>query len=641
MLCLFNFQNVFNYILSRKYSAKQIWSLTSRSSITLRPLYCFFQQQYQKRKNRLLYIILTPSLLFCLLAFVMKVDFWQIKLDPIANLGLGIKFFIGLTLCGIILTLIILKDRDLTTSLKNSSSQESKQCDLSEIEARISAERELAKLREELEQKVLARTAALGIANDDLRESASLMEKVANLTPNILYIYDLEQQRNVYSNRFIGEVLGYSKSEIEQKNVQLFGELLHPDDRHLIAEHHQNCLKLIQDDYLEIEYRMRDSRGNWHWLQSKDTVFERNDAGQPTQILGLTQDITETKKIQSESARLNAELAEKVKTLEQWHQERIKLAKMNEFLQACLTIREAETALTDLLQPLFPNTHGAVYLMNNSKNMLDAIAAWGIPNSASSFEPQECWALRRGDYHRAYPTTPGLYCTHVDSHSHRTSTLCLPMIAKGKTLGMLYLRFTPDEPISELMQEIAETVAQNIAMSLANLELQEKLRYQSLRDPLTGLYNRRYLQEFLFKEIDRARRKQHFIGIIMIDIDHFKRFNDVYGHSTGDLVLKEVGAYLLSQIRQYDVACRYGGEELVVVMSDASIENTVIRAEEIRNGIKKLQLEDNGQQLESITVSIGVSCFPDDGINAEELIKVADKALYQAKEQGRDLVKRS
>jgi diguanylate cyclase (GGDEF)-like protein len=214
------------------------------------------------------------------------------------------------------------------------------------------------------------------------------------------------------------------------------------------------------------------------------------------------------------------------------------------------------------------------------------------------------------------------------------------MIARSNTLGMLYLRFNTPEPISELIQELAKTVAQNIAMSFASLKLQEQLRYQSLRDPLTRLYNRRYLQESLEKELDRAQRKQQFIGIIMIDIDHFKNFNDAYGHSVGDLVLKEVGNYLLSQIRQYDLACRYGGEELVIVMPDVAIGDTVMRAEEIRAGIKQLKLEYDEQELESITVSIGVSCFPDDGITSEQLIQAADKALYQAKEQGRDRVKR-
>ena len=128
----------------------------------------------------------------------------------------------------------------------------------------------------------------MGLANRDLQESAILMEKIANLTPSLIYVYDLEKKCNVYSNRYIGEILGYSVKEIDEMNVQLFNKLLHPEDVKLIEQHHQKCLTLAQDDYLELEYRMKDRFGQWHWLHSKDTVFERNKKGKPTQILGIT-----------------------------------------------------------------------------------------------------------------------------------------------------------------------------------------------------------------------------------------------------------------------------------------------------------------------------------------------------------------
>jgi len=474
----------------------------------------------------------------------------------------------------------------------------------------------------------------------DLLKNNSLTRKIIELYPNIVYIYDLRQRRSVYLNLSLEKFLGYLPGEINFPNEQLFAKLLHPDDVESIAHHYDRCQTLKQGDSLKIEYRLQDKKGNWRWLESKDTVFELDSEGKTVQTLGVIQDITETKKNQLEASKLNLELAEKVDFLETWHDKRLKLATMNEFLQACLTIEEAQTAIADLLQPLFPDTHGAVYLINNSKNLLQAIASWRTTDSQKSFEPHDCWALRLGNKHTAYPSTPGIYCNHVDCNSDRQPTLCLPMIAKGKALGMLYLRFDSPEPISKLIQELSATVAQNIAMSLANLKLQEKLRYQSLRDPLTGLYNRRFLQESLSKEIDRARRQQQFVGILMIDIDRFKKFNDLYGHAVGDLVLEEVGKYLHSQIRQYDLACRYGGEELVVVMPNAAIGDIVMRAEEIRLGVKQLKLQHNDRDIESITVSIGVSCFPDDGIETNSLIQAADRALYQAKEAGRDRVQR-
>ena len=511
---------------------------------------------------------------------------------------------------------------------------------IEQINAKLEAEKTTLKLQNQLEHQVLKRTAALGLANQDLKETASLMEKVANLIPNILYIYDLEKKYNVYSNRFVGEMLGYSPTEIEEMNVRLFDKLLHPEDLELVKQHHQHCMNLGQDEYLELEYRMKDRSGTWHWLHSKDTVFERNKAGIPTQILGITQDISKIKKIQAESAKLNQQLAEKVSTLETWHDGRIRLGQMNEFLQSCEAIGEAEAVLSNLLPKLFPHTHGTVYLMSNSKNLLKAIAAWGLSNSSNNFKPNECWALRRGDAHLVDSVLSGLCCSHAKHPKRFTSTLCQPMIAKGKTLGMLYLRFDDSTPINDLVRELAETVAQNIAMSFANLTLQEELRYQSLRDPLTCLFNRRYLKESLIEELERAHRKQEFVGLMMLDIDHFKHFNDTYGHIAGDYVLQTVSAYLTSQTRKYDVVCRYGGEEIVLAMPDTSLENTIVRAEEIRQGISQLQLKHDGKELGSVTVSIGVGCFPDDSTTVDGLIAAADKALYQAKTDGRNCVRR-
>ncbi|MGL6338921.1 MAG: diguanylate cyclase, partial [Waterburya sp.] len=488
--------------------------------------------------NAILDAALKSTIIVCSVSKLTKIAFFSfIQADLINDHCLNIKPAMCLALGGILLSTFLIKRKEL------------KQIFLSQLNNN---------LKNPLEPK-----------HDSITPP---LEKIIKLTPNIIYIYDLEKKCNIYSNSSIAEQLGYSNSEIESMNKQLFSKLLHPEDVKAIAQHQQDCLKLSPGEYLTIEYRMQDRQGDWHWLASQDTVFEQNDLGRPTQILGIAQDITEIKKSQLTASTLNLELAKKVAELETWRDKNLKLAAMNEFLQACLTLKEAETALKDLLQPLFPNTHGAVYLMNNSRNFLEAIATWGTISNDINFEPHECWALRKGDQHLAHPSTPGIYCSHNDRRSCHQTTLCLPMIAKSKTLGMLYLCFDAAEPISELMQELSATVAQNIAMSVASLQLQEKLRYQSLRDSLTRLYNRRYLQESLAREIDRAQRKQQFIGIIMIDIDHFKKFNDVYGHVVGDLVLREVGSYLLSQIRQYDTACRYGGEELVIVMPDASLE---------------------------------------------------------------------
>lgn len=504
------------------------------------------------------------------------------------------------------------------------------------------AEAEIKLLNQELEQRVTERTTALTTVNRDLQTSHKFTERITTLIPNLVYIYDLDKNQNIYCNPFINEVLGFTPKQLQNYQTNLLAELIHPADLELVRQHFQKCSTLEEDDYLEIEYRIKDIKGEWHWFHDKNTIFKTNAEGQPQQMLGIAQDITNKKKNQLKTEKLTQKLEEKVKALEVRNKERLKLAEMNEFLQACLTIEEATKTLADLLIPLFPDASGAVYLINHSYNFLEVIAAWGKIASDRVIESNECWGLRRGSPHTCNSTTSSLYCSHIKTANiaFLHSTLCLPMMAKGETLGMFYLQFDGDREIGRSLKELGKSVAQNIGIAFANLQLQETLKFQSLRDPLTGLFNRRYLLESLEKEIDRATRKKQFIGIMLMDIDHFKRFNDTYGHEAGDLVLKEVGTYLIQQTRQYDIACRYGGEELIVVMPDASLENTILRAEEIRKGIAQLQLKHQGILLESVTISVGVSCFPDDSSEPESLIRIADKGLYQAKEQGRNCVVR-
>lgn len=509
-----------------------------------------------------------------------------------------------------------------------------------QINAKDLVEQKLHQLNQKLEQRVTEKTAALTKANQALKDSIKFREKITDATPNLLYIYDLKEQRNIYCNPFISELLGYTPREIKNFEDGLLEELIHPEDLNSLKQHYINCLALADDKYLEVEYRIKNNTGQWYWLQDRNTIFSRDDTGQAIQILGIARDVTQRKANKLKTEELNQKLKEKVGVLEKSNSTRIKIGEMNEFIQACDSLDEARIIIADLLKPLFPDTSGSVYLINDSKNILETISSWGTTHSEPYFDPKDCWAIRRGNAHFTHPLTMGLYCRHIDRRADLSTNLCLPMIAKGETMGALHLRFNHDREIDRSLQDIAETVAQNIAISIANLKLQEKLRHQSLRDPLTGLYNRRYLEESLIREIDRAQRKQHFISVLMLDIDFFKRFNDIYGHSAGDLVLSTVGNYLLSKVRQYDLACRYGGEELVIVMPDAGIEDAIIRAEEIRKGVKTIDLKHENKSLEPISVSIGVSCFPDDSTDPEGLLKFADKALYRAKKQGRDCVMR-
>jgi diguanylate cyclase (GGDEF)-like protein len=168
--------------------------------------------------------------------------------------------------------------------------------------------------------------------------------------------------------------------------------------------------------------------------------------------------------------------------------------------------------------------------------------------------------------------------------------------------------------------------------------LRETLHNQSIRDPLTGLFNRRYLEDALQREVYRASRGQKTLGIIMLDVDYFKQFNDTFSHDAGDEVLRALSLFLQKQVRQSDIVCRYGGEEFLLILPDASLDVTLQRAEQIRTGVKCLNVQYRSQSLGPVTLSIGVAIFPDHGLTGAAAIQAADSALYRAKNEGRDRV---
>jgi diguanylate cyclase (GGDEF)-like protein len=221
----------------------------------------------------------------------------------------------------------------------------------------------------------------------------------------------------------------------------------------------------------------------------------------------------------------------------------------------------------------------------------------------------------------------------------KNTYLCIPILAQGEALGILHFQATDDAPaLADAELSLKTTFAGQVGLSIANIRLREALRSQSIRDPLTGLYNRRYLTEMLDREIRRAVRAEQSLGILMLDLDHFKNFNDTYGHEAGDTVLRETASFLGKSIRVEDIACRFGGEEFVVILPTADLNAAHARAERIRSKLREMTVLHQGQSLGMITISVGVAALPEHGTSAKELIEAADAALYRAKREGRDRV---
>ena len=225
----------------------------------------------------------------------------------------------------------------------------------------------------------------------------------------------------------------------------------------------------------------------------------------------------------------------------------------------------------------------------------------------------------------------------------------MPLMAQNETIGLLYLEKliladgsinsdNSEGDFTKSQQKLARSMAEHISLALANLKLRETLRHQAIRDELTGLFNRRYLQETLDREIHRAQRHETSLGVIMLDVDNFKIFNDTYGHEAGDRLLGVLGHYLKNSIRAEDIACRYGGEEFTLILPDISPEIILDRSEAIRAGTQNLEVPHQGKILGGVTISLGISYFPQHGTDFETLLQAADAALYKAKRNGRNQV---
>ncbi|MDX1706163.1 diguanylate cyclase [Pseudidiomarina sp.] len=301
---------------------------------------------------------------------------------------------------------------------------------------------------------------------------------------------------------------------------------------------------------------------------------------------------------------------------------------------------EAYAATGRAFERLLPSIPGALYLIAPSRDFAERIIEWNNNiEPVPRFHPEDCRALRLGRVYRASHESAELFCMHADEHELSFS-VCIPLVTRDEVLGTLFLAAPKGTSASLNDHELAlaKTVAERLSLALSNLRLTEKLRRESVRDPLTGLYNRRYLEETLEREIQRVSRAGKPLSVITLDVDHFKRFNDTFGHEAGDRVLEELATQMTSLARPGDVVCRFGGEEFMLILPEAATDIASARAEELRRRIEGLELFYGGHSLGTVTISLGVATFPDHASRKEDLLRLADNALYEAKKRGRNQV---
>jgi len=497
-------------------------------------------------------------------------------------------------------------------------------------------------------QKVEARQGQAQ-TREALRRTQEQFGQLVDHIREVFFIYEVDPVRVAYLSPAYEEIWNRPRQEAYDR-PEAWMETILPDDRARVLTFYERSMRGTPGDE---EYRIVRPDGAIRWIRGR-TFPVQNAKGKFYRLVGIAEDITEFKRIEQtlmeslEHARkAHEQLAVALKEVEERTRERAMLTELVDMLESCPSLEEAYAVSGTMLGRFFGSRSGALAVTSPSRDTVRVVAAWGAhPVTDQVFAPDDCWALRRGKMHVAQALGASITCTHVRS-AKLAEHVCVPLAAQGETLGVLCVAEPPEllaasakgSPggMDTLIRQ-ASAAGERLSLALANLRLREILRSQSIRDPLTNLFNRRYMEESADRELHRATRNREPVAFLMLDIDAFKRFNDTFGHQAGDTFLRAVGAFLRERTRGVDIACRYGGEELLLVLPGASGEEARRRAEDWRREFKHITVQHAGQALGNVTLSIGVSVFPDHGATLETLIDAADRALYRAKAEGRDRV---
>jgi diguanylate cyclase (GGDEF)-like protein/PAS domain S-box-containing protein len=461
-----------------------------------------------------------------------------------------------------------------------------------------------------------------------LEESEARYRRLFETAKDGILILDGDTGRITDANPYLQDMLGYSKAELVGKALWEIGPVKN------IAASQEAMRQLQYKEYIRFEDLPLETKGGDHkQVEFVSNVYQVNGW---RVIQCNIRDITARKHAEAHAQTANNELLTLVDELRLRDREMQLHNRMNDLLQSCMTESEAYQVISLMAADVFPGHSGSLAILPAGNQPLEVVASWGPDVMMEfTFSLEDCWALRRGQLHEVLDPQTGLLCRHF-TRVPQAGYLCLPLTVQGETLGVLSLMEHASRKDRHQLgpQQLAVTVSETIKLSLSNLRLRDELRQQAIRDPLTDLFNRRYLEEALPRELYQAQRRKMPLSIVMLDMDGFKQFNDSFGHGPGDALLREFGRTLRNHLRKGDISCRYGGDEFLLVMADSSIADTQERLEQLRTSLKSLQIHYGEQVLGMITLSAGIAQTPEHGTTTAELLRAADEALYAAKQAG-------
>lgn len=472
----------------------------------------------------------------------------------------------------------------------------------------------------------------------NLRESEARGRAILDTAVDAIIVID-HDGRIETCNRAAGEIFGYGTNELVSMNVTKLMPMEH-------AEKHdgyvRNYMESGRGRIIGVGRELVARRRDGTEFPIELTVNEIKLEGR-RRFVGMMRDITKRKANEEQRGKLTAELTQRVEELDRLNEENALLSGLGGYLQACSSKEEAYDVLLAHARVLFPRESGAFYTLSESGSA-ECVLSWGGEKDVLSHPVQEgdCWALRRGMVHETSDAGAALRCRHYNG-IEAGNQFCIPVMTQSGPIGLLTLHVpsgdveqSPDQSVKHSLSLISG-IADRLGPALSGIELRARLHEDSIRDPLTKLYNRRFMNESVHREMLRAQRADSPVSMIILDIDHFKRINDEYGHDVGDEVLALVAQRLTKAVREEDYVYRYGGEEFVIVLPGANLDVARERAQQACRDIRALRVDTKNGPLH-MTISAGVATFPEHGQSQDELLVQADKALYLAKQSGRDRI---